>query len=93
MGAVVCSWIMGVVSGLVGVSGCRVQAGRLVRMHGGSSRAAGCVAGCVAGCIAGCVGVIAVCVSQTALDGELQHFFITQVTVERVILEAQTGSC
>lgn len=72
--------------GLVGVSGCRLA---VKRCGSGSS----CIAGCVAGCVAGWVGVGTVRVSQTAFNSELQQFVITQVTVDRIILKAQTGSC
>ncbi len=66
---------MGAVPGLFGVCGCRVLTVAVgsVRRRGGSSST-------------GVTG-IALCVSQTAFDGELQHFIITQVTVEGIILE------
>lgn len=79
-GAVVYRWIVGAVAGLVGVSGCRIQvaAFRWARGHGGGGGGGG--------------GSVAVCVGQAALDGELQQLVITQVTVERIILEGQSGS-
>lgn len=36
---------------------------------------------------------VAVCVGQTALDGELHQLVIAQVTIGRIILEGQTGTC
>lgn len=65
---------MGAVAGLVGVPGCRFQAGvvRWMRRHDRLG------------------GGIAKCVGQAALDGELQQLLITQVTVERIILAGQT---
>lgn len=52
-------------AGLVGVPGCRFQAGvRRMRRRDRLS------------------GSVAVCVSQAALDGELQQLLITQVTVD-----------
>lgn len=68
---------MGAVAGLVGVPACRFQAGVVRRMRRRDRLSAG----------------VAVCVGQAALDGELQQLLITQVTVERIILQGQTRTC
>ena len=82
VGAVVCRWIVGAVAWLVVVSGCRIQAGTVgwMRRHGSGGNSVG-------------VGSVTVQVSQTALDGELKQLIVTQVTVERIILEGHAGSC
>lgn len=78
--AVLCRWIVGAEAGPVSVSGRSGQVAgvRWAWSHGGG----------------GGGGVsVAVCVGQTALDSELQQLVISQVTVERIILDGQTGSC
>lgn len=81
VGAVVCRWIVGAVAWLVVVSGCRIQAGavRWMRRRGGGNSVGVCS--------------VTVQVGQTALDSELQQLIIAQVTVERIILEGNAGSC
>lgn len=81
MGAVVCRWIMGAAAGPLSVSGRsgQVTGVRWAWSHGGGGGGGGIS--------------VAVCVGQTALDSELQQLVISQVTVERIILEGQTGSC
>lgn len=38
-------------------------------------------------------GSVVVCFLQTAFDGKLQQLFISQVTVQRIIIQGWSGSC
>lgn len=78
---------MGAVTVLVCVSGCWVQFVTAMRRPDRARDVGGVGNGGVGG-----VGGIAVCVGQAALNGELQQLIFTQITIERIIIEGQTGS-